>query len=177
MRDERGVGLTLAEFKQLVRDQFFMLLLDEERALAAIPAMLAADRQEAARIVSDMHRVIEVVGLKTKAAKTRFAEIESTVRSGRGGPRCSDVERPARRFLPVCKRGTSPRSRMQRTTARLTGSRDSDVPSNAERGKTMTDLMRPDDLKKISERRRDGEGARSTSARARKQEEERSGSA
>ena len=49
IRDEHGGGLTLGEFKQLVREQFFMLLLDEERALGAIPSMLASDRDGAAR--------------------------------------------------------------------------------------------------------------------------------
>src|SRR4030095_2871030 len=58
IRDVHGAGLTLSEFKQLVRDQFFMLLLDEDHALAAIPAMLATDRQEAARIARDMQRMI-----------------------------------------------------------------------------------------------------------------------
>ena len=32
--------LTLPEFKMLVREQFFMLLLDQEAALAAIPKLL-----------------------------------------------------------------------------------------------------------------------------------------
>ena len=38
MREETGKGLTLAAFKKLVREQFFMLLLDERRAVEAIPA-------------------------------------------------------------------------------------------------------------------------------------------
>ena len=41
IREEAGKGLTLAEFKQLLREQFLMLLLDERRAVEAIPAMLA----------------------------------------------------------------------------------------------------------------------------------------
>ena len=35
--------LTLPEFKMLVREQFFMLLLDREAALAAIPKLLPDD--------------------------------------------------------------------------------------------------------------------------------------
>ena len=54
--DERGVNalkrirlsdgmprLTLAEFKAMARDQFFMMLLDTEATLEAIPALLPAD--------------------------------------------------------------------------------------------------------------------------------------
>ena len=39
-RSDSGARLTLAEFKMLVREQFFMLLLDQEAALAAIPKLL-----------------------------------------------------------------------------------------------------------------------------------------
>src|SRR4029077_3298795 len=39
-RNDAGARLTLAQFKMLVREQFFMLLLDQERALAAIPKLL-----------------------------------------------------------------------------------------------------------------------------------------
>jgi pimeloyl-ACP methyl ester carboxylesterase len=39
-RSDTGARLTLAEFKMLVREQFFMLLLDQEGALAAIPKLL-----------------------------------------------------------------------------------------------------------------------------------------
>jgi uncharacterized protein DUF3141 len=39
-RTDTGARLTLAEFKAMVREQFFMLLLDQEASLAAIPKML-----------------------------------------------------------------------------------------------------------------------------------------
>ena len=38
-------GLPLSEFKALVREQFFMLLLDQEAALSAIPTMLPSDKE------------------------------------------------------------------------------------------------------------------------------------
>ncbi|MGY3605092.1 MULTISPECIES: DUF3141 domain-containing protein [unclassified Bradyrhizobium] len=46
IRRERGERLTLAQFKMLVREQFFMLLLDQRRALAAIPKMLPDNANE-----------------------------------------------------------------------------------------------------------------------------------
>lgn len=49
-RSDSDARLTLTEFKILVRDQFFMLLLDREGALAAIPKLLldsASERQAA----------------------------------------------------------------------------------------------------------------------------------
>jgi hypothetical protein len=41
MRAERGEGLKLADFKELLRDQFLMLLLDQEEALTSLPKLLA----------------------------------------------------------------------------------------------------------------------------------------
>ena len=46
-RDDGHAALPLAEFKALVREQFFMLLIDQEAALAAIPALLPADAEDA----------------------------------------------------------------------------------------------------------------------------------
>jgi pimeloyl-ACP methyl ester carboxylesterase len=75
MRDEAG-GLTLAEFKELVREQFFMLLLDQRRAVNAIPAMLARDPKSASRMAGMLHRVIDAVGLRTELERARLAEVE-----------------------------------------------------------------------------------------------------
>jgi Protein of unknown function (DUF3141) len=76
MRDEAGGGLTLAAFKKLVREQFFMLLLDERRAVDAIPAMLARDPELASRMASSLHEVIDALGLRTELGRARLAEVE-----------------------------------------------------------------------------------------------------
>jgi len=76
MREETGKGLTLVAFKKLVREQFLMLLLDERRAVEAIPAMLAREPELASRLIEHARRVVEEVGLHSKLAKNRLAEIE-----------------------------------------------------------------------------------------------------
>jgi pimeloyl-ACP methyl ester carboxylesterase len=76
MRDEAGGGASLDAFKKLVREQFFMLLLDERRAVNAIPAMLARDPRSALRIADVVHRVIDAVGLRTELGHMRLAEVE-----------------------------------------------------------------------------------------------------
>jgi pimeloyl-ACP methyl ester carboxylesterase len=56
-RGDTGARLTLTEFKMLVREQFFMLLLDQEGALAAIPKLLpdnAKARQAAFAAIRDV---------------------------------------------------------------------------------------------------------------------------
>ena len=116
IRNQRGGGLTLAEFKQLVRDQFFMLLLDKERALGAIPSMLAKDREGAAQIARDLQQMIEVVGPKTKAAKARLAEIEP-IFAAVGRTSVLDVGRLGDVISVAPQTGTSPHSRNAKKTA------------------------------------------------------------
>ncbi|TAI64575.1 DUF3141 domain-containing protein [Bradyrhizobium sp. Leo170] len=45
-RNDSGPRLALADFKMMVREQFFILLLDQKEALAAIPKLLPDDAQE-----------------------------------------------------------------------------------------------------------------------------------
>jgi pimeloyl-ACP methyl ester carboxylesterase len=78
-REEAGEGLTIGEFKRLVREQFFMLLLDERRAIEAIPAMLAKDQDLASRMTDHLLRIIEVVGLDSGLAEARLAEIKELI--------------------------------------------------------------------------------------------------
>jgi len=77
LRAAHGGNMTLAAFKQSVREQYFMLLLDEARAMAAIPAMLARDRAGAAKAMQNLRGLIEAVGLQTAAGKARLAEVEA----------------------------------------------------------------------------------------------------
>jgi hypothetical protein len=76
MREEAGEGMSLADFKQLVRDQFFLLLLDERGAVNAIPAMLEREPELAARLGGDLRKLIDVVGVESGATQQRVGEIE-----------------------------------------------------------------------------------------------------
>lgn len=93
-REDAGEGLPLSEFKQLLREQFFMLLLDERGAIAAIPSMLAKDHELAARMSDRLGKMIEVVGLTSTLSHRRLAEIEELFdRSRRRSPAASRRER------------------------------------------------------------------------------------
>ncbi|XUM22991.1 DUF3141 domain-containing protein [Bradyrhizobium oligotrophicum S58] len=61
-RDAGGARMTLSEFKLLVREQFFMLLLDQEEALAAIPAMLPADVPQRRAALAMLRDVLSASG-------------------------------------------------------------------------------------------------------------------
>jgi pimeloyl-ACP methyl ester carboxylesterase len=76
MRQETGGDLTLSEFKKLLREQFFMLTLDERGAVEAIPAMLAEDPQLASELASKLRQLIAVVGAKSAESAARLAEVE-----------------------------------------------------------------------------------------------------
>jgi len=73
-REEAGSGMSLNEFKKLVREQFLMLQLDERRCLDTIPQMLAEDPDLAADLIDRLRRIVDAVG--QSAARERLAEIE-----------------------------------------------------------------------------------------------------
>jgi pimeloyl-ACP methyl ester carboxylesterase len=75
LHENAASGLPLADFKTMVRDQFFTLLLDERRAVEAIPTLLDTDPELAARMATTLRKLIEVLGVESKLGKTRLAEI------------------------------------------------------------------------------------------------------
>jgi pimeloyl-ACP methyl ester carboxylesterase len=78
MRRIRGTyarSLSLAEFKSLVRAQFLMLLLDEKRAVAAIPAMLPPEADVRAEALGVIRQVLNASGAMAGETERRFDEI------------------------------------------------------------------------------------------------------
>ena len=55
---ESSARMTLAEFKMLVREQFFMLLIDREAALAAIPKLLPDSMDERRRVFAMIEEIL-----------------------------------------------------------------------------------------------------------------------
>ncbi|HTY68340.1 MAG TPA: DUF3141 domain-containing protein [Alphaproteobacteria bacterium] len=102
LRAEYAADMTLAEFKTLVRDQYFMLLIDEQRALATLPELTRRDQVDVAQMVAALQRVATATGDLAGQPAARLQRIEALLglRSDTpGGDAASvvPVERPSRR--------------------------------------------------------------------------------
>jgi hypothetical protein len=67
--------MPLADFKTLVRTQFFMLLIDEEAALLAIPALLPEAVEERRAAFADLREVLEASGALAEAPAARLQRV------------------------------------------------------------------------------------------------------
>ena len=76
LRAEHAQDMTLPEFKALVRDQFFMLLMDEQRALATLPDLARRDQAEVADMVAGLRRAVAATGELSSEATERLRRIE-----------------------------------------------------------------------------------------------------
>jgi len=85
-REDAGERLTLAEFKMLVREQFFMLLLDQEAALAAIPKMLPTDMEARRAVYTSIREVLSAAGEISGETRTRFERVAELFGLGEGLP-------------------------------------------------------------------------------------------
>jgi hypothetical protein len=73
--------MPLAEFKALVREQFNMLLLDREAALAAIPSMLPPDAETRTKAFDLIKLVLSARGDLSADDKKRLADIAGLFRA------------------------------------------------------------------------------------------------
>jgi pimeloyl-ACP methyl ester carboxylesterase len=110
MREEVGTGLSLADFKIVVRDQFYTLLLDERHAVEAIPAMLDTDPELAQRMATTLRKFTDVIGVESKLGKSRFAEMVSMFESRKapkapknGSPKEDRLQRAQPTLEPAAK--------------------------------------------------------------------------
>jgi pimeloyl-ACP methyl ester carboxylesterase len=104
---EAGARLSLAEFEKVVRDQFFGLMLDERRAVAAIPAMLGRDPELATRMARALGRLFEVVGVESHLGKERLREMEKLFKQRPVPANDSEAGRP----MPPAAAGDAERRR------------------------------------------------------------------
>jgi pimeloyl-ACP methyl ester carboxylesterase len=74
LRKEHG-GLPLSEFKQKLREQFFMLLLDEENAVRAIPAMLPEDREQREQVYAMVQEIMLAAGEPSEERRRRLDRV------------------------------------------------------------------------------------------------------
>jgi hypothetical protein len=85
-REPNLPSLSLAEFKALVREQFYMLLIDQEAALGSIPKMLPEDAGARQKGFDIVKRVLTACGPLDDEDQAPGTD-RATVRSGRCGGR------------------------------------------------------------------------------------------
>jgi hypothetical protein len=94
IREQAGTRrMTLAQFKTMLREQLFLLLLDEQAALAAIPAMLGEDRAAAAKAFAVVEAVATAAGAPSAEGGRRLERVGALF--GRGTTRLPAPEPPA----------------------------------------------------------------------------------
>jgi pimeloyl-ACP methyl ester carboxylesterase len=102
--DERGMAalrrtrlageepkLTLAEFKAMVREQYFMLLIDEKVAIAAIPALLPDDLDRRRQAFEALREVLSARGEIAGEAAQRLARIDELFAGRESAPSASKL--------------------------------------------------------------------------------------
>lgn len=67
--------MTLGEFKYLIRDQFLMLVLDEDATISAIPNLLPADQEQRRKGLAALQSVVSARGELTGEANLRWQRI------------------------------------------------------------------------------------------------------
>jgi hypothetical protein len=72
MAERDKVQLTLSEFKAIVRTQYFILLIDEAAALAAMPKMLPPNMDERRRALAVLRKVASARGEVTGEVADRL---------------------------------------------------------------------------------------------------------
>ncbi|MBP0464148.1 DUF3141 domain-containing protein [Roseomonas sp. PWR1] len=72
----RRDALPLAEFKRTIRQQFFMLMIDEARAIETLPGLLPDDPGLRAEALAALRAVVEAAGDLPPEAARRLAEVE-----------------------------------------------------------------------------------------------------
>jgi Protein of unknown function (DUF3141) len=69
--------MTLAGFREIVRQQYLLLCLDEERAVSALPKMLGNDVAVRKLTLDAVHRVLAATGSMSDEGKRRLKRIEA----------------------------------------------------------------------------------------------------
>jgi hypothetical protein len=101
--------LPLADFKAMVREQYFMLLIDTAGAVAAIPAMLPADAALRAQALEMITQVVESIGRPSPEGKARFEQVRRLFSGARGPTSVIDMQGkrpPAKPQQSGAQRGT-----------------------------------------------------------------------
>jgi hypothetical protein len=80
IRAERGGRMSVAEFKSVLREQFFMLLIDEEAALSAVAEIARREPAGVPDVLAALRRLVAAKGAVEGDRAARLARVETLFR-------------------------------------------------------------------------------------------------
>ncbi|MCP1314488.1 MULTISPECIES: DUF3141 domain-containing protein [unclassified Halomonas] len=122
-RAELDSQVSLCEFKRLVREQFFILKLDRDKALAALPSLLEGESNEALdRHLQQLTQVFAASGELSENGAERFEQVKALFDQARREPKAipaasyaragdDGAQAGAKRAAPAKRTGAKPRSK------------------------------------------------------------------
>jgi chemotaxis protein histidine kinase CheA len=114
-RAELEPGIQLSEFKNLVREQFFILKLDREQALNSLPVLLAgSSNSEIDGYISHLEHVFAASGELSEHAAERFTHIKALFDQARPSEEKVAV---AKAKSPATRKAAKPTSSKAKATA------------------------------------------------------------
>jgi hypothetical protein len=90
-KEDEASRLTLSQFKTLVREQFFMLILDQDASLTAIPKMLPEDMELRRAAIAAIREVLSVVGEISGETATRLERVTRLFGVSEGDPQAGGM--------------------------------------------------------------------------------------
>jgi hypothetical protein len=90
---EAHSDMSIADFKALVREQFNILLIDQDAALAAIPSMLPREAETREKAYALINQLMSARGELSNEDKKRMSEIARLFGLGSAPPRLREVAR------------------------------------------------------------------------------------
>lgn len=140
--------IKLSEFKQLVREQFFILKLDREKALNTLPELLAGESSSAIDgYIKNLEHVFAASGELSEHAAERFAQIKALFEKARPA-KSAPSKTPAALAAPkaAVKAGPAPAAQTVSTNTASKGAASKNtVSKNA--GEKKPDEKKPADKK------------------------------
>jgi hypothetical protein len=106
-------GLTLQAFKQVLREQYFSLMLDRDAALAGIAKMLPPDAAQRKSLLAVIHRAVAATEPPSGERARRLTQIEEIFAGGGG----AQLPEKARRRI-AASAPTAPPTKKSRVKAR-----------------------------------------------------------
>lgn len=75
IRKTYATDMSMAELKNLIREQFFVILIDEKKAIESIPLFIKGNEDKADQMLDLIHKTVTAKGALSKTLEKRYSDV------------------------------------------------------------------------------------------------------